>query len=408
MSDFRLFRGQRMLAAFVGELARTNDEAKRLLLKAGLTALRLVDAWREGEQPDDWGLARLNAAIADLIPGPEKAALGELVHVFAHTDAPDAEEVASRVFHYGRALECQTRQSLAIHVFPLAIRLIAARKSPLALRSIYRIGQSLVGLGRRAAARSAFGHLRQLSKRWSSREGLAWAAHGEAELAIHAGNYPEAARLLRLVLGEARNDMPELLPRAFGSMAAVAMKLGDHGGCIQDCYSALMCCNEVAVRDRNLCNMAAAYLQLGMLDASRTVNRFLFENTTDQYVRIAAGGNLLEIASKLGDRFVFDQLGAHLTEQPMAAELRVQLQLERGEGLLRFGEHSRGLEFIRSALAMAIEHGANEYIIVAERLLSERRPSEPAAATGPIEGLARIADATTKFLAVGGKNQHLR
>ena len=100
-----------------------------------------------------------------------------------------------------------------------------------------------------------------------------------------------------------------------------------------------------------LSDIAAAFIELGLLGAARDALVVLAATAQEQYMRWLATVNLLEVASRERCEPVFEQYRRQLADVSLPVSLEASYYLTVGKGYSGFGR----VEAARSALSKAID-----------------------------------------------------
>lgn len=154
-------------------------------------------------------------------------------------------------------------------------------------------------------------------------------------------------------------------------------------------------------RERLIGCVAAAFLKLHMYEAARDTFVAAAANAQEKFVRWVAYNNLAWIAGvHFRDRSQFNEYASVLAQETLPPSLGAAWQLTIGESLLAFGDTLGAKDAFTRGLSIAAEHGLNEWVIDADRLVAQMRGQESSATEAPPHGtLAEVARAMKELAA---------
>jgi tetratricopeptide (TPR) repeat protein len=392
---------------FFEEIAsRDEAHAEWRAATAGLVVLRLVDVWLE-EGPsittdDAWTVRSVRKAIEDVADGtPIRSLLGRVVDAL-HAQKPDIHVVVTPLMAYAQALEYDAKWLLAADVYHSVLaHLHPVEDGDASVAAHLRLGQCYRHLHRVEDAIAAFASASEIATAVGDIVGVLRARTGEARIAILRGNLPQAERILDETISRAvGSDLADVRSRALHDRSEVARKRGEYEFAIRLAYDALAHSESATQRDRILSDIAVAFLDLGVLSAARDAYLVLFATAQEQYTRWAAALNLLEISSLSGEEIFFEQYRKHLNAQSLPPLMATAFALNLGLGYHRFGDTDQARVHLQRAMALAEEHGMNEYLFQAEEALF--------ALNAPASSRTQHSEVPLDLAEVAGAIRHLR
>lgn len=344
---------------------------------AGLVVLRLVDAWLEDgpavATDDGWSVRGVRNAIDEVDEGtPIRAILGRVVDALQERK-PDIHVVITPLMAYGRALEYDAKWFLAADVYhSILAHLHPVEDSDASIAAHLRLGQCYRNLHRIDDAVEAFTAASEIATAVGDMVGILRARIGEGRIAILRGNLPQAEEILDDTIARATGPaLSDVRSRALHDRSEVATKRGQYELAIRFAYDALAHSQSPTERDRILSDIAVAFLDLGVFSAARDAFLVLFATAQEQYMRWAAALNLLEISSLTGAETLFEQYRRDLVQHRLPPYMATAFALNVGLGYHRFGNIDQARVHLERAIALAEEHGINEYLFEAEEALSK-------------------------------------
>lgn len=359
---------------FFEEIAsRDESQSDWRAARAGLVVLRLVDAWLDegGDSVTDWSVRSVRLAVDDIDHGtPIRSILGRIIDAL-NEQKPDIHVVITPLMAFGRALEYDAKWTMAADVYHSVLaHLHPVDDSDASIAAHLRLGQCYRNLHSIEDAIAAFSSASDIATAVGDMVGILRARVGEARIAILRGNLPKAEEILDDTIARATGEtFRDVRSRALHDRSEVARKRGQYELAIRFAYSALRQSENPSERDRILSDIAVAFLDLGVFSAARDAYLVLFATAQEQYIRWSAALNLLEVSSLTGSEPLFEYYRRHLAQQPLPPYMATAFALNVGLGHERFGNGERARVALRKAMALAEEHGINEYLFQAEEAL---------------------------------------
>jgi tetratricopeptide (TPR) repeat protein len=350
---------------------------------AGLVTLRLVDAWLEDgpavTTDDGWGFRGVSSAIEDVDEGtPIRSILGRVVDALKERK-PDIHVVVTPLMAYGQSLEYDAKWTLAADVYQTVLaHLHPVEDSDASIAAHLRLGSCYRNLHRIDDAVEAFASASEIANAVGDFVGILRARIGEAKIATVRGNLPEAATILDDTIARATSaDLRDVRSRALHDRSGVATLGGQYELAIRLAYEALGHSTSPTERDRILGDIAGAFFYLGVFSAARDAYLVLSVTAQEQYTCWAATLNLLEIAAQTGAEMLFEQHRRQLADQHLPPFLATGFEVNVGKGYQHFGNFAKARLHLEHAMAMAGEHGLNQFLFEAEEALFELETPKP-------------------------------
>ena len=387
--------------AFFDEIA-AHDEGDREWRDsvAGLVALRLVDRWLE-EGPtfttdDTFAVRGVEAAIEEMDAGtPLRILLGRVLNALCERK-PDVHVVVTPLLAYAQQLEYDAKWTLATDVYHSVLAHLHPQEDTDACVAAHlRLGSCYRALNRVPEAMQAYDAATQIATAAGDMLGILRARVGESAIAVLKGNLPVAESILEETIARAEGDgLRDVRSRALHERATVANQRGQYELAIRFAYRALNDSQTPAERDRILADIAGAFSDLGVFTAARDAYLVLSVTAVEQYTRWGATLNLMELAVQTRSQTLFEHYRRELSTQALPPYFATAYHFTSGSGHREFGSEEAARQQLQLALALATEHGFNQYLFDAEEALLDmtRRPRTNAPNTPALElDLQKIA-----------------
>jgi tetratricopeptide (TPR) repeat protein len=369
--------------AFFDVLA-TTDEASDAwrAARAGLVALRLLDAWSEYGNGAQSSLATLRAqekafkyevdavqsVIAELpTKGAERRLLSSIVARIVDAHDGEPSRLVAPLFAYARALHVRSAYLLAADVYAIvweahigdsAIGVVdgeVATAAALYLGVCYRT----VGDAERAA--QAFRAAGTLAAVRGDERSVLRARLGEAKISAGLGQLKLAHESLSWIIGAATGaDCIEVRAFAWHDLAIVARQLGHHDEALNYAHEAWTATADAVERERVLITLATLLLEAGYADIARDANALLADTAREPVTRWAATINLVEIASLERRELDFMRYRRALAGIALPPALATDFEYFVGQGHLAFGQPTLAAAAFDRAVTVAQRHGLAE------------------------------------------------
>ncbi|HWE41824.1 MAG TPA: hypothetical protein VG432_04920 [Gemmatimonadaceae bacterium] len=417
MSD--LYRPIRHLAFF--EALGTLEEGSTdwHATTAGLVVLRLVDAWYdEGVQvaaADAWGLEAVREAVGEMAAGdPARTILSGVVDAVASAARADFSVVATRLSAYGRALHFDARWRLAADVYETLLTYAhPIDESDVYINASMQLGYCLRMLGEFDQAAVAYADAGRVATSMGDVVGILRARIADARLSMSRGNLPRAEEILDDTIARATSEsLHDVAGLALHERSTVAYERKDYPRAIRFAYDALAKLSGQSARDRVLADIAASFLELGVISAARDAFLVLAATAQEQYVRWSATLNLLDVSTLEGSEPRFESYRRELAGIELPVVLQVYYHMHLGSGHATFGRFDRARQSLVRAAEIAAEHRLNQLLFTAEDSLrrleaGERQLGEHAAAAAEFvpDAVADVAVALHEMRTMAGTGQ---
>jgi tetratricopeptide (TPR) repeat protein len=341
---------------------------------AGLVVLRLVDAWLEDGPDvasDEWGVLNVRRAIADIGEGSLTGSLLGRVVDALQQQKPDIHVVVTPLMAYAQSLEYDAKWVLAADVYQSVLaHLHPVEDSDASIAAHLRLGQCYRNLLRIDAAVAAFASASEIASAVGDLVGVLRARIGEGRIAILRGNLPQAEAIFDETISRAVGpNLRDVRARALHDRSTVANMRKQYELAIRLAYEALSHTETATERDRILHDLAGSFLDLGVYSAARDAYLILTATAQEQYIRWTSAINLLQVSSQTGAQIVFEQYRRLLNDQVLPPYVATGFAVALGVGYHRFGHLDQARAHLERAIALAEEHGINQYLFEAEEAL---------------------------------------
>jgi tetratricopeptide (TPR) repeat protein len=324
---------------------------------AGLVVLRLFDTWVEHgpfASGEGWGVPAVREKVAEMDVGnPTRLILMGIVDAIDSSAEPAT--ITPRLLAYGRALNYAADWKLSSDVYHTVItHAHPIEEADNVIDAHMQFGYCSRMLGRWDDAAMAYSQASQIAVAIGDIVKVLRARIADAKLAIDRGNLPKAEQILDEAIARATDPagaLTEIRAFALHERAAVGFLRGDYELTVRFAYEALAGMGSPAARDRVLADIAAAFIELGVLSAARDALVVLASTAQEQYTRWLSTVNLLDVAARERCEPVFEQYRRELSDASLPASLEASYYLIVGKGFAVFGR----TEAARTALAKAID-----------------------------------------------------
>jgi len=401
--------------AFFEALARCENEAcaEWRTTSAGLLTLRLFDDWvMEGGSAvslDSWGLRCVRESISAIDVGSSvRALLTSLVDSMQLARHARVAVVAPRLMAYARALQFDAKWTLAADVYRTVLQNAEpAADTDVVIAANMQLGACMRVLAQWSEARGAYAAAAEVAAFTGDAANVLKARIAEANVMTARGNLPAAEKILDAVIESAEDSgLTEIRAFALQDRGAVARQRGDIERAVNYAYEALSTFESDVAKDRALADVAAAFFDLGLLNAARDANLMLAATAHEQFTRYVALINLLEIAALDRREPIFEQYRRELQAANLPAALEAHYLCYVGKGYRIFGRNEQAKYSFERAMEAAAKHQINEVIIKAEQCLSELAAgtarTEQKVDSEPSESVVHIADAIHEMRTLAG------
>jgi tetratricopeptide (TPR) repeat protein len=366
------------------------DSASWRSVFAGLSVLRLVDAYADAGSPlnaGDWAqLHSVRMALEAVNEGdPVRSVLSTVLEETSKRGAVD-ETVCRSLVNYGRVLDYEASWGLATDVFSTVAKIARPEKNPrFAVEAHIAVGGSARRNGDWETSARAYSQAAYIADTLGDRPGVLTVQVGIANTYLAKGNLPQAQSILDDVIVQARDqDLPEIQGMALHSRSALALRKGEKLEAVRLAHESLSFTTNPTERDLVLEDLAVAFSEVGMRDASRDAHLILAATAQTKWVRWQATINLMELAALDGMEEAFNTYAAELAQAPVGTWLRSHFLLFLGEGLERFGRYEAAERAIEEAIAYAGANQIHSVTFRAEEVLAAVRAKSRKSAPAPV------------------------
>jgi tetratricopeptide (TPR) repeat protein len=366
------------------------DSASWRVTFAGLSVLRLVDTMVDtGSAIDPAGWAQLHSvrsAIEAVNDGdPIRGVLTTLFEEATKRGAID-DTVCASLLAYGRSLDYEASWGLATDVFSTVAKLARPEKNArLAVEANVAIGGAARRNGDWETSARAYSQAAYIADTLGDRPGVLTVQVGIANTYLAKGNLPQAQTILDDVIVQARDQhLPEIQGMALHSRSALAQRKGDKVEAVRFAHESLNLTKNPTERDLVLEDLAVAFSEVGMRDASRDAHLILAATAQTKWVRWQATINLMELASLDGAEEAFESYASELRQAPLGTWLHSHFLLFLGEGLARFGRYEAAQQALDEAIAYTSANQIHAVSFKAEEVLATVRTKGRTLAPAPV------------------------
>lgn len=357
---------------------------------AGLSVLRLIDTYADASSPANVpGWAQLHAvrtAVEGISEGdPVRSVLAAVLDELAKRGAVD-DAVCTSLLAYGRSLDYEASWGLATDVFASVAKLARPeRNARLAVEANIAVGGAARRNGDWETSARAYSQAAYIADTLGDKPGVLKVQVGIANTYLAKGNLPQAQTILDDVIVQARDqDLPEIQGLALHSRSSLAQWKGDKTEAVRLAHESLNLTTNPAERDLVLEDLAVAFSEVGMRDASRDAHLILTATAQTKWVRWQATVNLMELASLDGMEEAFDAYASQLRRAPIGTWLRSHFLLFLGEGLSRFGRFEAAEQALEEAISYASANQIHAVTFKAEEVLGPVRAKIRTQAPAPV------------------------
>jgi tetratricopeptide (TPR) repeat protein len=407
--------------AFFDALA-TGDESSDewRAARAGLVALRLLDAWgewndshrslasmRARERAFKYEVDAVQNAIADLpTDGSERRLLSTIVARVVAAQDGESPRIIAPLFAYARSLHLRSAWGLAADVYAIVWEAhvgdsaIGVVDAEVATAAAQYLGTCYRTMGDAERATQAFRAARALAGARGDQRGVLRARLGEAKICAASGDLPLAHQRLVDILAAATNaDCGEVRAFAWHDLAVVALQRGNYEEGISYGYEAWVSTADAVERERVMVTLASLLLLGGHPDIARDANALLAETAYEPVMRWSATVNLIEIATIERRELDFMRHRRALAKVGLPPALAGECDYYTGLGHLAFGQPALAAAAFDRAVAVAERHGLAELVQRADAARRAVRtghalpPPRRSSSTARSAGVDRVAAA---------------
>jgi tetratricopeptide (TPR) repeat protein len=407
--------------AFFDVLANSDEASDEWrAARAGLVALRLLDAWdehndghrslasmRARERAFKYEVDAVQSAIADLpTDGSERRLLSTIVSRIVAAHDGDTPRIIAPLFAYARSLHLRSAWGLAADVYAIVWdahvgdSAIGVVDGEVATTAAIYLGVCYRTIGDATRAAQAFRAASTLAASRGDQRGVLRARLGEAKICAAQGDLPLAhSRLVDIIAAATNADCSEVRAFAWHDLASVAYQRGQYEEGIGYCYEAWISTPDSVERERVMVTLASLLLLGGYPDVARDANALLADTAYEPVMRWSATINLIEIATIERCELDFMRHRRALAKVALPPALAGECDYYTGLGHLAFGQPALAAAAFDRAVAVAERHGLAELeqrADAARRAIRTGRSLPPPRRTAPnprTAGVDRVAAA---------------
>jgi tetratricopeptide (TPR) repeat protein len=256
-------------------------------------------------------------------------------------------------------------------VLETAMNLSDGREAEEEVATYLQRGRVLRLAGRFDEARESYTVAGDLATAISDKHSELLSRIGQAIVSQKVGNLPEAERMLREVLQEARaTGDRDAEARACHDLGNVLENLGRASEAVPLIYRAFEFYRQQLHKLRALSDLGTVLKTMHMYGAAEDAFLLVVQSDAPPETRTNTILELVEISALRKDRLAFErwrrEAQAGVVSSPY---LHVDFEFKVGIGLTSFGLRASAEKYLRNALRRAEEHGLNHYVFRAEAAL---------------------------------------
>lgn len=357
------------------------DEVARTALAAYLVA-RLVrrvvtmDETAEAREAFEWQLESTRRFVDEL-----PSELPDVAHLSGIIDAAASPTHRGPVLRMGLTayayfLEHEGRLEEALEVLALAA-CTQGRELPALEFAAFALFAARLNrlLARWDRANTSYAAAEEAASSVGNREMVLRSRLGRANVLRGQGNLPASLTAVEGVLSESKRDtsLTDVMADAYLDRGEVLARQGRTVDGLASVYQAFLHTQDHVQRMRILGDIGVRLRSLGALDTARTAFEIVLESRTAFVVRTNAMLELMEIEAAQRNRVGFERCrqSAVEAEDRMPPSMAVDYRYKLGVGYARFGLAQRGRSFLEEALALAEQHGLNQWYFRVEDALKD-------------------------------------
>lgn len=370
-------------AAYLEKLASLRDETSPEWHPtiAGLVVLRLVDSWLDlGTQvvtTDVTGLHAVRASITAILEGdPVRSILGSVVHALEQAEVATIQAVTPTLLAYGQALHYANQWRLAEDVFAtIRTRAETAGQPEISRHAALQLAPILRKSGELEAAEEIYVSVIRDAQAVGDIESRLRAQNGRAKIASIRGDLPAADAMLAAILREAEeHHLNEMCALVLHDRSYLSHLRGNYSAAVKYAHQALEGTCDPVSRDRILADLAAAFLALGHVAASRDANLILASTAQEQEIRWSALINLMETAAIEHHELAFESYRTSLQDTALPPRLKAYFHFEVAKGYRLFAKPELAIAEFHAARQLAERFSLNQLLFEIDETLLEQAP----------------------------------
>jgi tetratricopeptide (TPR) repeat protein len=362
--------------------AASGEEHLRVTALGAYLVMRLVARTLDAATHADAALElqRLSTArFVDDLP-TTVAECAHLRFVLAALPADDVELGALRrtLLRYAGWLEREGRLDMALEALRLAARTWAGDIPPREFTSLaLDVGRVNRQLARLHLATDAYHAASESARITGDRLAQFRARLGGISVRRLEGATDGLDRELRALLGECQDDpvLAPLVPLIHADLGALSSAAGRPDDAIRAMVQATRATRSVAERLQMLVGLGRILLELGIRDLAALLLEHVAARSPDRLVRAGAEVELMDIASREGNRLGFERIRAGLGRLMwrLPATMRAEFHYRAGLGFARFSQRGRARRSWAVGRTVAIREGLDRWADIFRQLQDSQR-----------------------------------
>jgi tetratricopeptide (TPR) repeat protein len=362
--------------------AASGEEHLRVTALGAYLVMRLVARTLDAATHADAALElqRLSTArFVDDLP-TTVAECAHLRFVLAALPADDVEPGALRrtLLRYAGWLEREGRLDMALEALRLAARTWAGDIPPREFTSLaLDVGRVNRQLARLHLATDAYHAASESARITGDRLAQFRARLGGISVRRLEGATDGLDRELRALLGECQDDpvLAPLVPLIHADLGALSSAAGRPDDAIRAMVQATRATRSVAERLQMLVGLGRILLELGIRDLAALLLEHVAARSPDRLVRAGAEVELMDIASREGNRLGFERIRAGLGRLMwrLPATMRAEFHYRAGLGFARFSQRGRARRSWAVGRTVAIREGLDRWADIFRQLQDSQR-----------------------------------
>lgn len=380
-----IFRGTRHLAFYEALATLDEQSVEWSEAAAGLSALRMIDAWMEegvaAVESSAWGVQTQVIALEEL---PSHSVTRTMLTRIreALRDAPPGEmrTVAPSLFAYGRALDIEGHWGQAAVVFHTLISYANPETEADVLANAYfQFAVSQRKLGRTDEAFECYALASAFGVTAHDQVVVLRSQIGAGKIATERGNLPRARALFDDVIARTATDpaLQQVHAMALHDRGGVAYRTKQYDEAIVYAYQAREIITDPLDRDRSMSDIASGLMELGAMDAARDAYLIVESTAQEAALRWTARMSLMDIAARCGREAEFDQWYGQLAQATLGPCAEAEFYYYAAKSFESLGHVEEAEAACRRAYVIATEHGFHQIAFDADTVAKRLRHKVP-------------------------------
>jgi tetratricopeptide (TPR) repeat protein len=359
-----------MFEASAQSAATSGEENLRVTALGAYLVMRLVartlDATGEGDTALE--LQRLSTAtFVDDLPTTvaECAHLRQVLAVLPD-DQMDLMPLRRALLRYAGWLEREGRLDMALEALRLVARTWAGDIPPREFTALaLDVGRVNRQLARLSLATDAYHAASEAARLTGDRVAHLRACIGGLTVRRLEGATDGLDRELRALLDECHDDpaLSAVVPLIHADLGALASAAGRPDDAIRALVQATRATRSAGERLQMLVGLGRILLELGIRDLAAMLLEHVAARSPDRLVRAGAEVELMDIASRDGNRLGFERIRASLGRLMwrLPATMRAEFHYRAGQGFARFSQHARARRSWAAGRTLAMREGLDRW-----------------------------------------------